>query len=77
MLGQLVSGLILLIGRPFKIHDRINLLSDNGKVIDVTAMYTFVERTDKTVVVYPNNIVTTNKVYVETHTASPEPAPAK
>ena len=76
-LGQLVSGLILLISRPFKIHDRINLLGDDGKVIDVTAMYTFVERADKTVMVYPNNIVTANKVYVETNMVPPEPTQPK
>ncbi|MGC8544130.1 MAG: mechanosensitive ion channel domain-containing protein, partial [Vulcanisaeta sp.] len=46
VLGQAVAGLFLLLARPFKIHDHVNLLGEDGIVNDVAILFTEVIKGD-------------------------------
>lgn len=64
VLGQAVDGLFLLLSRPFRIKDHVNMTGDQGIVEEVTTPFTYVIKQDGTKVVIPNNMVIGNKVYV-------------
>jgi small-conductance mechanosensitive channel len=62
--GQAVAGLFLLLARPFKISDHVNLLGEDGIVNDVTILFTEVIKSDGTKVLIPNNSIIGNKIYL-------------
>lgn len=65
VIGQILSGLFLLLSRPFKIGDRVVLLGDEGIVEDVSSLFTIVKKEEGTKVMIPNNSVLGNKIYVK------------
>jgi small-conductance mechanosensitive channel len=70
-LGQAISGLFILIARPFKINDYATILGDTGLVIEVGILFTELKKDDGSKVVIPSNLIIANKVYV-----LPKPTPA-
>ncbi|MFP3302719.1 MAG: mechanosensitive ion channel [Caldivirga sp.] len=64
VLGQAVAGLFLLLARPFKIGDHVNLLGEDGIVNDVAILFTEVIKSDGTKVLIPNNSIIGNKIYL-------------
>ncbi len=64
VLGQAVAGLFLLLARPFKINDHVNLLGEDGIVNDVAILFTEVIKSDGTKVLIPNNSIIGNKIYL-------------
>ena len=65
VMGQAVAGLFLLISRPFKITDHVNLLGDEGIVEDISILFTVIRKMDNTTtVLIPNNMILGNKIYV-------------
>ena len=54
-----ISGLILLIERPFRKGDRIQVGSYSGKVVDVSTRYTQIETPDNHSVILPNSMLIT------------------
>lgn len=68
ILGQAVSGLFVLIVRPFKIDDNVIIASEEGVVEDVATLFTVVRKSDGTKVLIPNNIVIGGKIYVKQKT---------
>jgi small-conductance mechanosensitive channel len=64
VLGQAVAGLFLLLARPFKISDHVNLLGEDGIVNDVAILFTEVIKSDGTKVLIPNNSIIGNKIYL-------------
>jgi small-conductance mechanosensitive channel len=64
VLGQAVAGLFLLLARPFRIHDHVNLLGEEGVVNDVAILFTEVIKGDGTRVLIPNNSIIGNKIYI-------------
>jgi small-conductance mechanosensitive channel len=64
VLGQAVAGLFLLLARPFRIHDHVNLLGEEGIVNDVAILFTEVIKGDGTRVLIPNNSIIGNKIYI-------------
>jgi len=65
VMGQAVAGLFLLIPRPFKITDHVNLLGDEGIVEDISILFTVIKKMDNTTtVLIPNNMILGNKIYV-------------
>lgn len=64
VLGQAVAGLFLLLARPFKIHDHVNLLGEDGIVNDVAILFTEVVKSDGSRVLIPNNSIIGNKIYI-------------
>jgi small conductance mechanosensitive channel len=65
VLGQAVSGLFVLIVRPFKIGDSVIIAGEEGVVEDVATLFTIVVKGDGTRVLIPNNTVLGGKVYVK------------
>jgi len=65
VLGQAVAGLFLLIARPFKIHDSVNIAGEDGIVEDVATLFTVVIKSDGTRVLIPNNSIIGNKIYLK------------
>ncbi len=65
VLGQAVAGLFLLIIRPFKIGDSVNLVGEDGVVEDVATLFTTVIKSDGTKVLIPNNAIIGNKIYLK------------
>jgi small-conductance mechanosensitive channel len=65
VLGQAVSGLFVLIIRPFKINDYVNIAGEEGVVEDVATLFTIVVKEDGTRVLIPNNSVIGGKIYVK------------
>ena len=56
-LGNLVAGVQLAISQPIKIGDRISFEEVEGRVIDITLAYTYVDPGDASSVVIPNQML--------------------
>jgi len=63
-LSQAVSGLFLLISRPFKVGDRVTLSSEDGTVEDVSTLFTAIIKDDGKKVLLPNNTVVGTKIII-------------
>lgn len=63
-LGQAVSGLFLLISRPFKVGDKVTLNSEDGTVEDVSTLFTTIIKDDGRKVLLPNNSVVGTKIII-------------
>jgi len=62
-LGNLVAGFVLLLDRPFKIGDRIQLSTGElGDVVEIGMRATRIQTLDDTVLVIPNSVLTKEKV---------------
>ncbi len=75
-LGQAISGLFILISRPFKINDYVTILGDTGLVTEVGILFTEVKKDDGSKVVIPSNLIINNKVYILQKPAPASSAPA-
>ncbi|MCG3108522.1 Large-conductance mechanosensitive channel MscMJLR [Metallosphaera sp. J1] len=64
VLGQAVSGLFLLLSRPFKIKDHISVTGDEGIVEEITTLFTYIAKNDNIIAIIPNNVVFGNKIYL-------------
>jgi small-conductance mechanosensitive channel len=62
-LGNMFAGLVLMLDRPFKVGDRIQLTTgEMGDVLEIGIRATRVQTLDDTVLVVPNSILTKEKV---------------
>jgi small conductance mechanosensitive channel len=53
VLGQAISGLFLLISRPFRIGNSVSLAGEDG----IATLFTIIIKTDGTKVLIPNNSI--------------------
>lgn len=56
-LANIVAGVLLAVSQPFRIGDRIRFEEVEGRVIDITLSYTYVDPGDGTAVVIPNQLL--------------------
>jgi small-conductance mechanosensitive channel len=56
-LGNMVAGVQLAVSQPIRIGDRIAFEEVNGRVIDITLSYTYVDPGDGSAVVIPNQML--------------------
>lgn len=56
-IGNMVAGVQLAISQPIKIGDRISFEEVEGRVVDVTLSYTYVDPGDGSSVVIPNQML--------------------
>lgn len=68
ILGQAISGLFILISRPFKINDPVIIAGEEGIVEDISTLFTTVIKTDGTKVLVPNNSIIGGKIYLKPKT---------
>ena len=64
VLGQAVAGMFILLARPFRIKDHVNIVSEEGIVEEVSTLFTYVSKPDGTMVLVPNNSIIGNKIYL-------------
>jgi small-conductance mechanosensitive channel len=62
-LANLVAGVQLAISQPIKIGDRISFEGVEGRVIDITLGYTYVDPGDASAVVIPNQLLVEGVVH--------------
>ena len=62
VLGQALSGLLLLITRPFMIGDRVDAGGEKGVVEDVRVLFTVIRREDGNLALIPNNKLIGSKI---------------
>lgn len=65
VLGQALAGLLLLVARPFKVDDVVNLSGEDGVVSDVSTLFTTLTKSDGTKVLIPNNSILGAKIYLK------------
>ncbi|HEY5815454.1 MAG TPA: mechanosensitive ion channel domain-containing protein [Solirubrobacterales bacterium] len=56
-IGNMVAGVQLAVSQPFKIGDRVSYEEVEGRVVDITLSYTYVDPGDGTAVVIPNQLL--------------------
>lgn len=56
-LGNLVAGILLAVSQPIRIGDRIAFEEVEGRVIDITLSYTYVDPGDTSTIVIPNQML--------------------
>ena len=56
-IGNMIAGIQLAISQPIKIGDRVSFGEVEGRVIDVTLSYTYLDPGDGTSVVIPNQLL--------------------
>ncbi len=56
-LGNIISGISLAVFRPFRVGDRVNVMNEYGKVIDITLRHTVVRTWDNRRLIIPNSII--------------------
>jgi small-conductance mechanosensitive channel len=56
-IGNMVAGVQLAVSQPFKIGDRVAYEEVEGRVVDITLSYTYVDPGDGTAVVIPNQLL--------------------
>lgn len=61
ILSNLVSGILILLYRPYSIHDRITVAGMDGTVTDIDLRYTRLEKEGKAYLI-PNSIMITNTI---------------
>jgi Small-conductance mechanosensitive channel len=64
VLGQAVAGMFILLARPFRIKDHVNIVSEEGIVEEVSTLFTYLTKPDGTTVLVPNNSIIGNKIYL-------------
>lgn len=62
--GQAVAGIFLMVARPFRIGDHVNILGEDGIVEDVGALFAKIRKQDGTVVLIPSSSIIGNKIYL-------------
>lgn len=65
VLGQAISGLFILISRPFKIGDAVIVAGEDGIVDDISTLFTVIIKSDGTKVLVPNNSIVGGKIYLK------------
>ena len=56
-IGNMIAGVQLAVAQPFKIGDRIEFEELNGRVVDITLSYTYVNPGDDSSIVIPNQML--------------------
>ena len=56
-IGNMVAGVQLAISQPIRIGDRISFEEVEGRVVDITLSYTYVDPGDASAVVIPNQML--------------------
>jgi len=62
-IGNMIAGVQLAVSQPFKIGDRIQFEEVDGRVIDITLSYTYVNPGDDTAIVIPNQLLVAGVVH--------------
>ncbi|MDI9645544.1 MAG: mechanosensitive ion channel family protein [Archaeoglobales archaeon] len=65
VLGQAVAGLFILLARPFKVGDIVDVAGESEvKVADISTLFTTVKRKDEMEVLIPNTMIIGQKIVI-------------
>lgn len=65
VLGQAVAGMFILLARPFKIGDIVDIAGESGvEVKDISTMFTIVQRSDGVEVLIPSSMIIGQKIVI-------------
>jgi small-conductance mechanosensitive channel len=65
VLGQAIAGLFIMITRPFKINDVVDVAGESEVVVkDITSLFTVVERKDGLIVLVPSSMIIGQKIVI-------------
>ncbi|WFO74993.1 mechanosensitive ion channel [Desulfurococcaceae archaeon MEX13E-LK6-19] len=67
VLGQAIAGLFILLARPYRIGDIIDLEKEkesNVEVVDITTLFTILKRANGDIVLVPNNNIINQKIVI-------------
>jgi len=64
VLGQAIAGLFVLLVRPIKIGDYVNVAGEQGIVEDISTLFTVIKKDDGTLALVPNNQLIGSKIYI-------------
>lgn len=70
VISNFLAGFLVLLYQPFQRGDRIKVLENEGRVVEINFRYTVLETPDRRVLI-PNATLLTNAVVVE-HAAAPD-----
>jgi len=76
VLGQAVAGLFLLITRPFKMNQNVNIAGEEGTVKEVSTLFTMIKKPDGTKTLIPNNMIVSQKIHLKPKEPPKENPPA-
>jgi small-conductance mechanosensitive channel len=62
-LSNLIAGILLAVSQPIRIGDRISFEEIEGRVIDITLSYTYVDPGDTSTIVIPNQMLVAGIVH--------------
>jgi small-conductance mechanosensitive channel len=62
-IANMIGGVQLAVSQPFRIGDRISYEEVEGRVLDITLSYTYVDPGDGTAVVIPNQLLVEGVVH--------------
>jgi len=65
VLSQILSGILILMSRPFKVGDSVNITGESGVISEISTLYTFIKKEDGSVVLIPNNKVMGQKIIIK------------
>lgn len=68
-ISNVLAGVLLLIYRPFDIHDRVNVSGQEGMVVNIDLRYTTLDN-DVSRILIPNSVLFTNPIIVSKSPAS-------
>jgi small conductance mechanosensitive channel len=74
VIGNMIAGMYLILTRPFKIEDRITILGNTGKVIDISLLYCKLLLDTGDTVLAPNSILITTSIILREEKKSNVPA---
>jgi len=64
LIGNAISGIFVIITKPFRIGDEVNVAGGEGKVVDIKMMYTVIEKEEQKILV-PNSKIIGNVIKVK------------
>jgi len=64
ILSNLISGVFIIVNRPFKINDVIEIQGNNGKVIEINWHDTIIENENTITVIIPNSMISNSIIKV-------------
>ena len=64
LIGNAISGIFVIITKPFRIGDEVNVAGGVGKVVDIKMMYTVIEKEEQKILV-PNSKIIGNVIKVK------------
>ncbi|MFH7903713.1 MAG: mechanosensitive ion channel family protein, partial [Candidatus Aenigmatarchaeota archaeon] len=66
VLGQSIAGLFLMLSRPFKIGDKVDIAGESDVIVEeIGTLFTYLRRNDGSLVLVPNSSIIGSKIIIK------------